>query len=169
MAKTALVIVHLSSLDSYTEAAREEAGDESLGMLLADAIADEVLQHQGPVYIIDQGWSLGRRESRPRESLMLKIADRKDIVWIKFDEDTDDWDEFLADLVALLKKDRVKRVVIGGIWYDPELHEGCATEVYLHLRRHFYTNVNYRIVGCEGDFKSDLSPRKRWRPETRPQ
>ena len=49
--KTALVIVHLSSVDSYADQIGQEAGER-----LARSIVDAVRKHRGPVYIIDQGW-----------------------------------------------------------------------------------------------------------------
>lgn len=156
--KHALVIVHLSSLDAYTQAGHEIEGDTASGEDLAFWIEQAIMEHNGPVYIVDQGWSLGLRWSRPRARLLDAIRFRRGTVWIRFDEDTDDWDLFLRDLVRRLKRDSVTRVMIGGIWFDPELKEGCATKVYTHLRRHFKATVNPDIVGCVGGFEEPEPP-----------
>jgi hypothetical protein len=144
MPKTALVIVHLSSLDSFTADAGPDAGGE-LGYNIADAI----LNHDGPVIVVDQNWSLGHRESRPRSEVLKKIKDRKDVIWIQFDEDVEEWDPFLRKLRARLKLLQVKEVIVGGVWYDPKLKGGCATEVYLYLRKFFKAQVDPELVGCE--------------------
>ena len=142
--KTALVIVHLSSLDSYTADAGPDAGDE-LGYNIAEAI----VHHDGPVIIVDQGWSLGYRESRPRQEVLRRIKVRNGIIWMRFDEATDDWPPFLLYLKKRLEELMVGKVTVGGIWYDPELKSGCATEVYLYLGRFFQAKVDPDIVGRE--------------------
>jgi len=146
-----MVLVHLSSLDSYTQQATE-AGDESLGELLADAMVEEILKHKGPVYIVDQGWSLGRRESRPRAKLIQAIQGRP-VKWIYFDEDTDYWDDFEDDLVEKLHEDGVTKVAVGGIWYEDDLKSGCASETFVRLNEHFPARVIDRILGRESDFE----------------
>jgi hypothetical protein len=142
--KTALVIVHLSSLDSYTDAMGSDAGWD-----LARNLSDAIVDHDGPVVIVDQGWSLGLRQAEPRTWLLDQISGMKGIVWIHFDEAGEDWDPFLRKLRARLKLLDVREVVVGGIWYDPNLEEGCATEVYLYLRQFFKAKVDEDLVGCE--------------------
>jgi len=153
--KNALVIVHLSSLDSYTWQAGEDLGYE-----LAATIGDAIREHPGPVYIIDQGWEYAGRQSKPRmevlESVKRRSATLPPVSWIKYDEadpDDPDWPEFLAILTDRLRNDGVGKVEVGGIWYDPAFESGCATEVYLGLRKHFPTTVNRDLVGCESDIE----------------
>lgn len=146
--KEALVIVHLSSLDSYTQQGRE-AGDESLGDLLADALIKEIREHKGPVYIVDQGWSVGRRESRPRMRVLNSL--RRKVTWMHFDEADQSWDDFDRDVVRRLKKDGVTSVVLAGVWFRKDLSSGCVSEAYLLLAKHFDTVVNERICGLEED------------------
>jgi len=143
--------MHLSTLDSYTYQARE-AGDESVGDLLADALIEEIMKHEGPVYIVDQGWSLGRRESRPRARILEAIQGRP-IEWIRFDENTDDWDEFEHELIDRLRQDKIKKVAVGGIWYQDDFGGGCATELFLILKKYFPTQVIDRILGKETDIE----------------
>lgn len=142
--KTALVIVHLSSLDSFTADQGMDEGDQ-----LAFNLADAIVYHDGPVIIVDQGWESEFRQSRPRKRLLSLIQGRKGIIWIKFDEDTEDWEPFLEKLYRRLVKLRVKKVIVGGIWYDPKLKSGCATTVYLYLRRLLQATVDPDLVGCE--------------------
>lgn len=164
--KTALVIVHLSSLDSYTHQGYESMGDWSAGEALASNIAEAIRTHKGPVYIVNQGWELGHRESRPREWILNtafldrwtssdKAGTDKALSWITFDESTQDWDVFEKRLVKRMKQDGITSVIVGGIWYDPLLKEGCATETYLRLRKHFKATVDESITGCDADLYPD--------------
>lgn len=138
--RIALIIVHLSSLDSYAEFVGERAAGA-----LAARITTAVRTHSGPIYIIDQGWDGPLRNAVVKR--MRGVKGR----WIHFDEDHDDWNRFLPTLKRQLARDRVDQAVIGGVWYDPEHKSGCATEVYLYLRRVMPTKVDERLVGCETD------------------
>jgi len=140
----ALVLVHLSSLDSYTAHAGRDEG-EALGERLTQAI----LEHQGPVIIVDQGWETGHRESRPRESLLAAIAPRPDVVWLPFDEAEERWEDFFPQLYAALDEAGARSAIVGGIWYDESLHTGCATFTYLTLRQRMPVVVDESLVGCE--------------------
>lgn len=71
--------------------------------------------------------------------------------WIEFDEDVSDWNRFLPALKRRLTRDRVTDVVIGGVWFDPKLKSGCATQVYLYLSSSMPTKIDKSIVGCETD------------------
>jgi hypothetical protein len=137
---TALVIVHLSSVDSYADQIGQEAGER-----LARAIIEAVRKHRGPVYIVDQGWD------GPLENMIKRAVTAVPVTWIRFDEAFQEWDKFLPRLKSRLTRDRVGRVVIGGVWYDPTLETGCATTVYLYLLRSLPTEVNKSIVGCFND------------------
>jgi len=137
---TALVIVHLGSLDSYADYVGQRAGAR-----LATAITTAIRDHRGPVYVIDQGW-----DGPLRDQVADAVRDLP-ITWMQFDEDVSDWNTFLPKLQRKLKRDRVDRVVIGGVWYDPTLTEGCATTVYLYLRRTLTAKVDEKIVGCLTD------------------
>jgi hypothetical protein len=142
--RKALVIVHLSSLDSYTDYAGSEEGK-----LLGERLTQAILSHPGPVIIVDQDWETGYQASRPRESLLEAIQRRQDVVWIKFEEAEESWDDFFPKLYAALDQVEATSSVIGGIWYEPSLHTGCATFVYLHLKQRMPTVVDEDLVGCE--------------------
>jgi hypothetical protein len=138
--RTALVIVHLSTIDSYAWTIGEDKAKQ-----LADRIIAAVRKHQGPVYIVDQFW-----DGELRDYVIAGIADVP-VTWMKFDEDVSDWKRFLASLKRRLTKDGVTNVVLGGVWYDPDLKEGCATTVYVYLAPLWPTKVDKNIVGCESD------------------
>lgn len=80
----------------------------------------------------------------------VAVADMP-VTWIEFDEDVSDWKRFLPSLKRRLSRDHVTNVVVGGVWYDPKLTTGCATEVYLYLAARMPTKVDKRIIGCETD------------------
>lgn len=144
MTEKALVIVHLSSLDAFTF----EAG-ETEGFSLAEDIAGAIIRHKGPVIIVDQGWPLQGDESVPRQRLLEDIQGVKGIIWIRFDEETQDWDPFLRKLRQQLRNLNVRKVTVGGVWYNPNLKSGCATEVFVYLRQFFEAKVDESLVGCE--------------------
>ena len=138
--RTALVIVHLSTIDSYAWTIGEDKAKQ-----LADRIIRAVRKHDGPVYIVDQYW-----DGKLRDYVIAGIGGVP-VKWIKFDEDVSDWNKFLPSLKRRLTRDGVTNVVIGGVWYDPQLKEGCATTVYLYLAAAMPTKVDKNIVGCETD------------------
>ena len=138
--RRALVIVHLSTIDSYAWNIGEEKAQQ-----LAERIIRAVRKHRGPVYIIDQFW-----DGPLRSQIVAAISDVP-ATWIEFDEDVGDWKRFLPSLKRRLTRDHVTNVVIGGVWFDPKLKEGCATEVYLYLLSTIPTKVDKTIVGCETD------------------
>jgi hypothetical protein len=138
--RTALVIVHLSSIDSY---AWTIGGDKA--KQLADRIVRAVRKHEGPVYIIDQFW-----DGELRDQIAAEVSDVP-VKWIRFDEDVSDWNRFLPSLKRRLARDKVTDAILGGVWYDPNLKEGCATRVYLYLLGTMPAKVDKSLVGCETD------------------
>jgi hypothetical protein len=172
-----LVIIHLSSLDSYADIEYEATEDRDGSYDLAFRMADAVVKHQGPVFIVDQGWYGLGRESRPRWRFLDEVAGReeggidyeqwqkadeleiyqqhgpaRDITWIKFDEQYSEWDEFLKLLQRLLKKAKTTKVVLGGLFFEHDLSEGCVTATYQFLKTIFPTKVDPGLVGCVNDF-----------------
>jgi len=138
--RKALVIVHLSTIDSYAWTIGEQKAQQ-----LATRLIAAIRKHRGPVYIIDQFW-----DGPLRDQIVAAIIDVP-AKWIKFDEDVGNWKRFLPSLKRRLTHDGVTDVVIGGVWYDPTLKEGCATTVYLYLAAAMPTKVDKNLVGCETD------------------
>lgn len=174
-----LVLIHLSSLDSYADMEYEATEDRENAYDLAFRMADAVLKHQGPVFIVDQGWYGLGRESRPRwrflDEIGIGVWDKggieyeriqeikeleslgqrgpyRDITWIKFDEQNSEWDKFLRLLKRLLKKTKTAKVVLGGLFFESDLSEGCVTATYQFLKKLFPTKVAPDLVGCVSDF-----------------
>ena len=138
--RKALVIVHLSTIDSYAWHVSEEKAKQ-----LAERIIRAIRKHRGPVYIVDQFW-----EGPLRAQIAAEVSDVP-AKWIEFDEDVGDWDRFLPSLKRRLTRDRVTNVVIGDVWFDPKLKEGCATRVYLYLLSTLPTKIDKTLVGCATD------------------
>lgn len=144
---TALVIVHLSSLDAYAE---------SVGIHQAEKLARRIIlkiqRHNGPIYVVDQDWEYIVPWSGPRRSVVLAIARNPKVRWIRFDEAIDDWDRFLLKLRRVVRENGIESAVVGGIWFDPKMKTGCATEVYLFLKSILPSvKADRNILGCEED------------------
>jgi hypothetical protein len=149
----ALLIVHLSSLDNYAEFSHDELGSYDPAWRLARRLAKAIISFEGPVYIVDQMWSLlPEPSSEPRAWLLQAIGDRKDIVWIEFDEQLADWDAFLPELLERLRRDGISQVRMGGVWHDPTLESGCVSYTWLYLRKHLKATIDKKLVGCETDY-----------------
>lgn len=136
----ALVIVHLSSIDAYAWTVGEEKAKQ-----LADRLTRAIRKHRGPVYIVDQFW-----DGPLRDQILAAVSDVPAKL-IKFDEHVGDWKRFLPSLKRRLTRDGVTEVLIGGVWFDPALKEGCATTVYLYLAASIPSRVDTSLVGCETD------------------
>lgn len=172
-----LVIIHLSSLDSYADLEYEATEDREYSYDLAFRMAAAVLKHQGPVFIVDQGWYGLGRESRPRWRFLDEIGvgreggmdyeqwqevdelkthqqhgPERDITWVKFDEQYSEWDKFFRLLTRLLKKAKTAKVVLGGLFFEHDLSEGCVTATYQFLEKLYPTKVALDLVGCISDF-----------------
>lgn len=168
----ALVIIHLSSLDSYADIEHEASGEYTHSYQLASDMAKAVLEHKGPVFIVDQGWLFIGRESRPRSYFEEEVGvdydeihkkveaafqgqdpvyqqhEPRDITWIIFDEEYEDWDVFLGLLRKKLKEAKVDKVVLGGLFFESDLSEGCVTFTYKELLKTIPTKVDPGLVGC---------------------
>lgn len=137
----ALVIVHLSSLDAFAKHAGIAAA-----FALAARLKRAILAWKGLIYVIDQRWPI-RDESEPRWKLVNEVQLQKDIRWIHFDDDEQDWEIFLRHFRAELIRAGVKDVVLGGVWFHPGTSAGSVSEVYRALRKHMRVQVNQDLVG----------------------
>lgn len=123
----ALVIVHLSSLDAYTDKFGEDAGAN-----LAYEIYQKIDDFDGPIFIIDQNWPL-TAESGPRSALYKALQPlllQKNIYFEHFEESAVEWTRFLDNFRRMLRQMGVTHTVIGGLWYDKDLKTGAVTDVY---------------------------------------
>jgi hypothetical protein len=141
---TALVIVHLSSLDAFTWTVGADTG-----AALASSLVQAIKQHRGAIYVIDQKWPLrGAAEQRPRRAVLAALARRKHVT-LPFDEATASWDWFLPRLRGRLRRDGVTRVVLGGIWWTKHGRSGCVNATHRYLRADFDVTLDTNIVGEE--------------------
>lgn len=141
--KKALLIVHLSSLDAYAD----QKGVEE-AQALAGRMQKAILEHEGPVYIVDQRWPFVEPYSKPRYDLVHSVQLARDIEWRHWEETWERWDHFLGRLQIEMKQVGVKDVVLAGIWYDPAGQLGCVTESLPSLKKMFRTTIDPEIVGC---------------------
>ena len=86
----ALVIVHLSSLDSYTWHCGIGPATR-----LADALADELAAFGGLVVVLDQRWPL-TLQSGARLKVLNALRAHRRVTWFPHDEQADDWDESMS-------------------------------------------------------------------------
>ncbi len=142
----ALLIVNLSSLDSYAEYDGLPAAQE-----LAGRLKEAILSYRGPVYVIDQRWPRSKW-SEPRWELVFDVQLKREIHWVHFRDNQDDWDLFIQKLRAQLIRDGVKELDLGGLWYSRD-GSSCVSEVQGAFRRHFKIHVVSDLVGCWSESK----------------
>jgi hypothetical protein len=138
----ALLIIHLSSLDAYAD---RYGIDEAEA--LASRMRKAIMEHKGPVYIVDQRWPLVEPHSMPRFDLVNSVQLARDIEWRHWEEWME-WEKFLKELRSEMRRAGVSEVVLGGVWYDPAGELGCVTESVPILKRLFRVKVDRDIVGC---------------------
>lgn len=149
----ALVLVHLSSLDNYTDFSKDATGVYDGAWRLAERIGKAAREFRGPVFIVDQNWEfLGEKIDEPRRWLWGELEDIPDVTWMEFDEQFDYWEAFLPKLLIKLQRAGVTEVVMGGVWHDPTLESGCVTRTYLFLKKYMKAKVDKKLVGCEVDY-----------------
>lgn len=170
--KEALVIIHLSSLDSYTDLEYMATGSRDDSYALAFDLADAVLKHKGPVFVVDQLWRFIGRESRPRGEFLVEIGvdtetyegwpdsdglswkqkgPHRDITWIRFDENEQEWGDFLSLLEKEIKDSGATKVTLAGLFYCDKLETGCVTHTYNFLNGKFPTKIARELVGTDYD------------------
>lgn len=147
--KEALVLIHLSSLDSFADIEHSLTGSYENTWDLAYRILDVIKNFDGPIFIGDQQWIPLGHESRPRQHLFREIENlgRKDITLVQFDEQNQSWDWFLPKLMAWLHRNRITKVSLGGLFWAPDLSEGCVTHTYKYLKTELPVKVLDEAVG----------------------
>lgn len=147
--KEALVLIHLSSLDSFGDIDFSLTGNYENTWELAYRIVDVIEHFKGPIFIGDQQWTPMGLESRPRQHLLseLERLDRKDITFVLFDEQNQSWDKFLYTLLKWLHRNRITKVSLGGLFWAPDLSEGCVTHTYKFLKEQLPVKVLEEAVG----------------------
>lgn len=138
----ALVIVDLSTLDSYAQGVGMHAATE-----LAERLKAAILGHRGLVYIIDQKWPY-TDWAEPRYKLVHTTELARDITFLHFDDRSQDWPLFLRRLRTDLVQAGVTSVRLGGVWYFPGSKPGGAVgEAEQTLRKTLRVRVDRALVG----------------------
>ena len=129
-----LVIVHLSSIDSY---------NDFYGIEPAQAMINElrfaIATHPGPVVVMDQGWSEISEDAKLLRQMILEMQTScPNMVVLHHDElmDRSPWQDGMKELVKLLRQLKTQRVRLAGFWTSENATDGCVHEVHrqLHAR-----------------------------------
>lgn len=142
LAMKGLAIINLSALDAYTDEFGEDAGAK-----FAHKLYEKISSFEGPVYIVDQNW-LPTENSAPRMALKRSLRPmmlQKDIAFEEFRENEQEWPDFLRQFRDRLQKGGVSHLVLGGLWYDPDLQSGAVSEAYKYLGDYFPSIVDPNI------------------------
>jgi hypothetical protein len=149
--KSALIIVHLSSLDAFTDTYGFANGAYVAGQLFV-AIAE----HAGLVVVLDQGWPRSGAESDPRQLVLNALEKHPQVVWFPHTEDTpvdiDPWEQPMEQLGQLLRDHEITRVVLGGCFATDDDSGGCVNEVRRRLEAQgFVSEIDDDLCGFDDD------------------
>lgn len=143
MGNEALLIVHLSSLDAYTDANGQEQG-----MLLGSTIAHVITTYPACIFVTDQEWEFLGRQCQPRQIVEEALHEHSQVIRFHHDESEDDWEEAMGRLGALLRARGIERLTIGGTWASEDGPEGCVNETERLLKRQgFLCTIDTSICG----------------------
>ncbi len=135
--KSALVIIHSDSLDSY---------GWQFGYDKADSVANSIMAKLGSydlVILVHQGL-----ETDYTEQIERRLPSNSDVV--EFDEDVESWDVFEQELVDILRNDGIGKVWLAGAWYNSQCDSGCVTYTRSFLTKHgFDVEVDPAMVAHE--------------------
>ena len=93
-----LLIVHLSSLDSYTDEKGQKQGER-----LAFQMVQAICGYPGPVFVTDQGWEYIGKQCRPRLAVEKALQNHPHVVRFHHDEALHEWDEAMRKLGDLIR------------------------------------------------------------------
>lgn len=145
--KEALLIVHLSSLDSYTWECGMEKGDA-----LADQLILALRTCTGPIVLTDQRWPLLGSTSRPRSRVLAWVRITSRVVWFAHDEESEGWERPMHQLGSLLRALNVTHLRIGGVWATEHGLHGCVNQTMKQLTKQGFTcTMDPSICGFDGN------------------
>jgi hypothetical protein len=147
----ALVIVHLSSLDSFTDA----CGDVN-GAYLAEQLSFAIEKHDGLVVVTDQGWELLGRNSEPRQWVTEALQRHPHVLWLHHDENVSlaasPWRRPMRRLGKLLAMHGIRCVTLGGVWATEDGSSGCVNETQMRLEEQgFVCHRDDTLCGFDED------------------
>lgn len=138
-----LLLVHLSSLDAYTDRYGPICA-HSLRRRLRTRIAASAC-----VVATDQGWPCGA-DSVPRRLLYRTLAAHPAATIFPHDEETDGWSSPMDRLADLLVSGGVDVVVVGGVWLDADSAGGCVAATAEALRsRGIHATIERSLCGVD--------------------
>ena len=140
-----LVIVHLSSIDSYVTFYGVEAATR-----LATDLVEAMLAYNGPVLVMDQQEEDISPEARTLRSDILGVE--RSLLIFHHDElcDISPWQAGMTALARELRKLNTKRVRLGGLWATHDASSGCVHEVQRQMRaRNFACTIDTRLCAFE--------------------
>jgi len=123
----ALLIVHLSSIDSFAWHFGGPASDQ-----LATALITTIRAYGELIVVLDQCWPL-TPQSGPRRAVIAALNRSACVAWFAHDEQTDDWDASMQRLGALLRRKHVAHLTLGGFEASADEATGCVNEVRRQL------------------------------------
>ena len=143
-----LVIVHLSSLDAYTDEKGQSQG-EALGYEIGEAIR----LFSGPVFVTDQEWEYCGKQCLPRKYVEEVLQSHSHVVPFYHDESIHEWEEAMQKLGHLIRSCGVSHLTIGGMWASKGgVEEGCVNETHqLLVAQGFSCQVDPTICGMVED------------------
>jgi hypothetical protein len=158
MIKTALLVVHPTSMDAYRHIEGLEAARN-----LTRSLIQTVKEHEGPVYaVVDPEWEVSSSFTR---EILSALRERRAYTFPCGDCKIG-WYRLFRDLPVKLIEDNVRRVIVGGIWYDhdekkgePSQEFGCVSAAYWLLKDlGVPVAIDFKITGQEGDGDKDATP-----------
>ncbi len=127
-----LVIVHLSSIDSYVQF----YGLEPAQMLIND-LRFAIITHPGPVVVMDQQDDDISNEAKQLRDMILDLEKfYVNLQVFHHDEmcDVSPWQDGMKAFAKVLRGLGTHRVRVGGLWASQDASSGCVHEVVRQLR-----------------------------------
>lgn len=132
-----LVIVHLSSIDSYLHF----YGVDPAIQFITD-IKLAITIHPGPTVIMDQEDEYISEDAKTMRQSVLDLGKYCPMTLFHHDEmmDVSPWQDGMKTLARLLRQLQTNRVRLGGLWASETGMSGCVHEVQRQMR--------YRNIPC---------------------
>jgi len=143
-----LIIVHLSSIDSYLNF----YGLEPAQVMIND-LRFVIALHSGPILLMDQEWEDISNDAKTLRQMVLDLQNiYTNIEAFHHDElmDISPWQDGMKALAKQLRKFKTARVILGGFWTSLDATSGCVHEVQRQLRaRNIPCYINKKICALE--------------------
>jgi hypothetical protein len=127
-----LVVVHLSSIDSYVQF----YGFYPAQLFIND-LRFAIITHAGPVVVMDQDWTEISDEAQQLREMVLDLKKfHHNFAVFHHDElcDVSPWQDGMKALAKVLRGLGTQRVRIAGLWASQDGSSGCVHEVQRQLR-----------------------------------